>query len=153
MRVCCTGACSRLATMASSSGGEQRLVADGGPDAQPRLVQPALEGGLAGPRDLGGLLRGQPFDVAQHDRDTQRWRQLGYGAAEGGAQLARLGPPQRVVSGRRGQLQLPLPDGDASRPAGPLLERAVGLVDRDPVEPGEVAGPAMETADALPGSQ
>jgi uncharacterized protein (TIGR02679 family) len=41
----------------SSSGGDQGLVADGGPDPQPRLVQPALQRGLADSGDLRGLLR------------------------------------------------------------------------------------------------
>ena len=52
-----------------------------------------------------------------------------------------------------GQLQLVRPDRDTGRPAGPFLQRAVGLVDRDPVEPGEVAGLAAEPGDALPGAQ
>jgi len=34
----------------SSSGGDQGLAADGGSDAQPCLVPPALERGLADPR-------------------------------------------------------------------------------------------------------
>jgi hypothetical protein len=41
-----------------SAGRDQHLVAEGCPDPQPGLVQPALEGGLADAGDLGGLLRG-----------------------------------------------------------------------------------------------
>jgi uncharacterized protein with von Willebrand factor type A (vWA) domain len=40
----------------SSAGGDQGPVADGGPDPQPGLVEPAFEGGLADTGDLGGLL-------------------------------------------------------------------------------------------------
>src|SRR6266536_5979812 len=46
-------------------GGDQGLVTDGDPDAQPCLVQSAFEGGRADPGDLGGLLRGESFDVTQ----------------------------------------------------------------------------------------
>src|SRR5712664_3382755 len=55
----------------SSAGGDQGLVADGDPDAQPCLVQSAFEGGLADPGDLGGLLRGESFDVTQHEGGPQ----------------------------------------------------------------------------------
>ena len=41
------------------------------------LVQPGLEGGLADPGDLGGLLGGQSLDVTQHEGGPQRGRQLG----------------------------------------------------------------------------
>src|SRR4029077_14442191 len=61
----------------SSAGGDQGLVADGDPAAQPCLVQSAFEGGLADPGDLGGLLRGESFDVTQHEGGPQRGRQLG----------------------------------------------------------------------------
>jgi hypothetical protein len=40
----------------SSAGGDQGLVADGGPHPQPSLVEPALKGSLADTGDLGGLL-------------------------------------------------------------------------------------------------
>lgn len=61
-----------------SAGGDQHLVADGGPDPQPGLVQPALVGSChAGIRDLAlapGLL-GIP-----EDRDAALILSLGYPA-------------------------------------------------------------------------
>ena len=89
----------------------QRLVADDGPDPQPRLVQAALEGGLADPGDLRGLLGGQALDVAQHDRCPQRGRQLGQGLAEGPAQLVVLGLPGRVSAGEAGSCSSSAPIG------------------------------------------
>src|SRR5436190_1578810 len=43
--------------------------------------------------------------------------------------------------------------GPSAAGADPLLQRAVGLVHRDPVEPGEVAGLTAEPGDAPPGAQ
>lgn len=54
----------------AAAGGEGR-VAHCSADAQPRLVQPALERGLAHASDVGGVLGGKPFDVAQHDGGPQ----------------------------------------------------------------------------------
>jgi hypothetical protein len=99
----------------SSADGDQGRVANGGPDAQPCLVQSALEGGLADPGDLGGLLRGESLDVTQHEGVSQRRRQLGQGAAQCPAQFAVLGLPGWVESGWRGQLQFVCPDRDSCR--------------------------------------
>ena len=137
----------------SSAGGDQGLVTDGDPDAQPCLVQSAFEGGLADPGDLGGLLRGESFDVTQHEGGPQRGRQLGQGPAQGPAQFAVLGLPGWVESGWRGQLQFAHPDRDSGRAPRSALQRAVGLVDRNPVQPGEVAGLAAEPGNALPGAE
>src|SRR6266851_2498875 len=82
----------------SSAGGDQGLVADGDPDAQPCLVQSALEGGLADPGDLGGVLCGESLDVTQHEGGPQRGWQLGQGPAQRPAQLAVLCLPGRVES-------------------------------------------------------
>jgi hypothetical protein len=54
------------------AGGDEGLVADGGPDPQPCLVQSALESSLADADDLSGLLRRKPLDIAQHDGGPQR---------------------------------------------------------------------------------
>jgi hypothetical protein len=116
-------------------------------------VQPALESGLADARDLSGLLRGEPLDITQHDGGPQRGRELAQGLAQSPAQFAVLGLPGWVMSGGSGQLQFVRPDRDARWPTGLLLQCAAGLVDRDPVEPGEVAGVALEAGDAPPGAQ
>src|SRR5262249_39368435 len=118
-----------------SAGAGQGLVADGGPDTEPGLVQPALEGGLADPGDLRGLLRGHALDVTQDERGPQRRRQAGQRTAQGPAQFAVLGLPGRVQRGGRGQLEFVGSDGDPRRAARPLLQGPVGLVDRDPVQP------------------
>jgi hypothetical protein len=47
---------------------DQGLVADRGPDPQPRLVRAALERGLADADNLCGLLGRKAFDVSQHVR-------------------------------------------------------------------------------------
>ena len=114
---------------------------------------PALESGQADVGDLGGLLGGEPFDIAQHDGGPQRRRQLGQGLAELPAQFADFGLAGWLVRRGRGQLEFVRADRHAGRAAGLLVQRAVGLVDRDPVEPGEVAGLATEAGDALPGAQ
>src|SRR6185312_8982774 len=137
----------------SAAGTDQCLVADGGADPQPRLVQPALERGLADAGDLRGLLGGEPFDVAQHDGGAQRGRQAGQGLVQGPAQFAVLGLPGGFLLRVGGQFQFPRADRDPGRPAGPLVQRAVGLVHRDPVQPGEEAGLAAEPGDAPPGAQ
>jgi hypothetical protein len=56
---------------------DQGLVADRGPDPQPRLVQAALERGLADADDLCGLLGRKAFDVSQHDGRPVIRRQFG----------------------------------------------------------------------------
>src|SRR5262244_1057383 len=89
----------------SASGAGQGFVADGGPDAQPGLVQPALEGGLADTGDLGGLLRGQALDVAQHQGGPQRRWQIAQGPGQGPAQFAVLGLPGWIKRNEGGQLE------------------------------------------------
>jgi hypothetical protein len=65
----------------------QGLVADRGPSPQPRLVQAALERGLADADDLYGLLGRKAFDVSQHDGRPVIRRQFGQGLAQRLAQL------------------------------------------------------------------
>ncbi len=55
----------------SAAAGGEGGIAHGSADAQPRLVQPALERGLAHASDVGGVLGGKSFDVAQHDGGPQ----------------------------------------------------------------------------------
>jgi Voltage gated chloride channel/SnoaL-like polyketide cyclase len=69
---------------------DQGLVADRGPDLQPRLVQAALERGLADADDLCGLLGRKAFDVSQHDGRPVIRRQFGQGLAQRLAQLCLL---------------------------------------------------------------
>jgi hypothetical protein len=116
-------------------------------------VQPALKGSLADSGDLGGLLRGEALDIAQHDRGPQRWRQPGQGSGQGQSQLVVLCLPGGVIDRRGRQLELLRSDRNVGRSAVPPCQCAVGLVHRDPVEPGEVAGPALEPGNAPPGAQ
>jgi hypothetical protein len=55
----------------SAAAGGEGGIAHGSAHAQPRMVQPALERGLAHAGDVGGVLGGKPFDVAQHDGGPQ----------------------------------------------------------------------------------
>ena len=100
----------------SAPGAGQGLVADGGADPQPRLVQPALEGGLADTGDLRGLLGGEPFDVTQHDGGAQRGRQAVQGLAQCPAQFAVLGLPGGLLLRGGGQFQFPRSDRDPGQP-------------------------------------
>jgi hypothetical protein len=91
---------------------DQGLVADRGPDPQPRLVQAALERGLADADDLCGLLGRKAFDVSQHDGRPVIRRQFGQGLAQRLARLYLLEPPKRRHVTRGTVRQVLVYDGD-----------------------------------------
>jgi hypothetical protein len=91
---------------------DQGLVADRGPDPQPRLVQAALERGLADADDLCGLLGRKAFDVSQHGGRPVIRRQFGQGLAQRLAQLYLLEPPKRRHATRGTVRQVLVYDGD-----------------------------------------
>jgi hypothetical protein len=106
----------------SPAGVDQCVVADRGPDFQPRLVQAVLERVLADSGDLRGFLRGQARDISRHDRRPVIRRQVGQGLIQRLAQFSLFQPPGGLVVGAGRNLQGFGIDGDAGRPAGTSLQ-------------------------------
>src|SRR5258708_30793042 len=81
-----------------AAGGDQRLVAKRGSYLQARLMQAALEGGLADADEVRRLASRETFDVAQDDRGAVRQRQLLQRALQCRAHLPVLGAPRWPVA-------------------------------------------------------
>src|SRR5271170_192922 len=97
----------RQATLRSSlsdGGGDEGCVAEGGAHFQPRLMQPALEGGLADAGDLRCLACREPLDVAQHQGSAVGGSEAGDSRVEAVAELFLLGLTGRSIMCWRGNL-------------------------------------------------
>lgn len=126
----------------------QRSVAQCSAYLQPRLVKAALERRLTDSNDLRCLARRQAFDVAQYQRDPMRRCQLGDCEVEGPPQLLLFGFARRPLMLWRRKLYTFVIDRDADAGTRAFLKRAIRLVDRDSVEPGEIRRASPKPSDA-----
>ncbi len=116
-------------------------------------MKPALERRLADAGDLGRLTRGESLDIAKYDRRAARHREVADCHPQRLAQLLALGLAGRFVPRRGRNVGGLLIHGHVRAAPRSSLERAVGLVDCDPVEPREDHRATLEAADAAPRAQ